>query len=269
MSPAETAAVDVVDLDELGRRFRAEHDTYAVAAPFPHVVLDDLLRPEAFAAAVAEFPSDDGSHWTKYLHVNERKYGNTRPVTWGPALRSVADALTSPAFVELLGELTGIEGLVPDPSFDGAGLHRSVTGGFLNVHADFTSHHTHRNWRRRVNLLLYLNESWQPEYGGDLELWDRSMTRAERRVAPLGNRAVIFDTTRTAFHGHPVPLAAPPGVARQSMALYYFTVEDEAEAFSTDYRARPEDGWRHVLIFGDKLALRGYDIGEAPAGSVG
>ena len=44
-----------------------------------------------------------------------------------------------------------------DDSLEGAGLHQSGRGGFLNVHADFTVHPKQRTWRRRVNLLIYFN----------------------------------------------------------------------------------------------------------------
>ena len=46
---------------------------------------------------------------------------------------------------------------------------------FSDVHADFTVHPHHRTWQRRANLLLYLNEDWKPEYGGDLGI-QRSTT---------------------------------------------------------------------------------------------
>jgi hypothetical protein len=68
----------------------------------------------------------------------------------------VADELNSPEFVEWLSELTGIPGLIADTDLEGGGLHQSGRGGFLNIHADFTMHHYHKHWRRRVNLILYL-----------------------------------------------------------------------------------------------------------------
>ena len=63
---------------------------------------------------------------------------------------------------------------------DGGGLHQTMRGGHLNIHADFSTHHAHENWARRVNILLYLNEEWREEWGGELELWDQDMT-AKRR----------------------------------------------------------------------------------------
>jgi hypothetical protein len=43
------------------------------------------------------------------------------------------------------------------------------------------------------------------------------------------------------------------------MALYYFTFEDKPLVRSTEYRARPGEGSRSLLICLDKQALRVYD----------
>ena len=249
-----------MDVDRLASELPHLRDEYRDAHPFPHIVLDDLLDPDTFRTAVSEFPTVDGDHWTSYLHVNERKHGNTHLDTWGPTLQSVADALMSPPFLAFLEELTGIPGLLPDPTFDGGGLHRTTAGGFLNIHTDFTAHHTNPTWHRRVNLLLYLNAEWDEAWGGHLELWEPDMRACAERVLPKGNRAVIFSTTERALHGHPTPLAAPEGIARQSMALYYFTEGARPVIKATDYRARPEDGAKRVLIWLDKKSLRGYDV---------
>jgi hypothetical protein len=40
---------------------------------------------------------------------------------------------------------------------------------------------------------------------------------------------VIFRTTNYSFHGHPYPLQTPPGVYRQSVAMYYFTSDVSPE----------------------------------------
>lgn len=234
--------------------------TYAAAHPYPHIVLDNVLTPTALQSAYDEFANVDLSQWTNYLHVNERKYSNTNVATWGTTLAEVSEAFTSPRFVAFLAELTGFDGLQPDPSLDGGGLHRSLRGGFLNIHADFTAHHTHKNWQRRVNLLLYLNPVWDTAWGGELELWDRNVASCQARVAPVGNRVLLFTTDEHSFHGHPESLQCPDDVARQSMALYYFTEESNPVIKSTNYRARPDDGLKRVAIYLDKQALHAYDI---------
>ena len=235
-------------------------ERYAANQPYPHVVLDDFLAPEIYAAALREFPGTDRAEWTNYFHVNEHKRANVDPATWAPTLRMIAEVLTGDEFLAWVSALSGFDDLVADWSMDGGGLHQCLTGGFLNVHADFTAHHRVHTWRRRVNLLLYLNEEWRPEWNGELELWSADMARCDATVMPLGNRVLLFTTEVDAFHGHPTPLECPDGVARQSMALYFFSEEDHPIRNSTDYRARPGDGWRSAMIYLDKVALRGYDV---------
>lgn len=249
----------------LGSKFRdydsiADSKSYSTAAPFPHIVLDDIIKYEAIFKAMRDFPEVDGPHWTNYLHVNERKFGNTHYNTWPSSLQLLADGLMSEEFTAYLEHLTGIKGLLPDPLFDGGGLHRTERGGHLNVHADYSKHHTHTDWRRRVNVILYLNDNWDEAWGGHLELWSTDMKTRVKSIAPRANRMIIFNTTSTAFHGHPEALKCPPEIARKSLALYYFTAGDSSKPKSTHYRARPGDGAKRVAIYLDVRALRIYDI---------
>ena len=250
----------LVDLGSLEGRVATLAAEYAAAQPFPHVVLDDVLFPDAFRAAAKEFPALRDPFWKGYLHVNETKYGNTQPDTWGSTLTAVAQDLTSPDFVAFLEELTGIRGLLPDWSMDGGGLHETLRGGHLNVHADFTTHHVKENWSRRVNILLYLNEEWLEQWGGQLELWDKEMTAPQAKVQPAGNRMLVFTTSDDSFHGHPEALTCPEDVARRSMALYYFTEEASPVRKATNYRARPEEaGLKRAAIAVDRSAVDLYD----------
>jgi hypothetical protein len=248
-----------VDLVRLERSLAGRRDEYASAQPFPHVVLDDFLEPGRLAQAAAEFGDVDSPDWIGYVHFNEKKFCNPNIDTWGPTLRSVAQTLNSPEFVQMISELTGIDGLIADEGMEGGGLHQSLRGGYLNVHADYTVHPLHATWRRRVNLLLYFNDEWPAAYGGALELWSTDMSRRVVTIEPVGNRAVIFDTESDSFHGHPDPMQCPPGESRKSLALYYFTVESDPMVRSTEYRARPGEGLRGILIYIDKQALRLYD----------
>ncbi len=241
-------------------RLEAVAREYPHAEPYPHAVLDDFLDPAVARQVMREFPPIDPSAWINYTHVNERKYGWRDRRSFPTTIGQVVDELNSSHFIARLERLTGIAGLLADPSLEGGGLHQSARGGHLNIHADFTGHPHQPTWRRRVNLLIYMNEGWQDEYGGHLELWSRDMKRCVRRILPIFNRAVIFNTDGDAFHGHPEPMACPAHVTRKSLALYYFTAETRPFLVrSTEYRARPGDGLGRVAIYLDKMALRGYD----------
>jgi Rps23 Pro-64 3,4-dihydroxylase Tpa1-like proline 4-hydroxylase len=140
-----------------------------------------------------------------------------------------------------LQELTGIEGLIPDPYFIGGGLHQIMPGGFLEVHADF-NRHTKLKLDRRLNVLLYLNHDWKEEYGGHFELWNKDMSAMVHKILPLFNRMAMFSTTSTSFHGNPTPVACPPGGSRKSIAVYYYTngrpEEERNEGHDTLFQAR-------------------------------
>ncbi|MCE9621641.1 MAG: 2OG-Fe(II) oxygenase [Actinomycetia bacterium] len=251
---------EILNLRTLEDRLPALREQYQSAQPYAHIAIDDVLTAPALAGAYSDFAKLDPTDWTNYLHVNERKFANKKPETWGTTLREIQAALSTPRFLSFLSQLTGFEALLPDPTLDGGGLHRTLRGAHLNIHADFTAHHTNRHWRRRVNLLLYLNPEWHDDWGGDLQIWDRDVSACQAKVAPLGNRIFLFSTDEHSFHGHPEPLNCPEGVARQSMALYYFTEEAHPLVKPTDYRARPGDGVKRLWIYLDKKALALYDV---------
>jgi Rps23 Pro-64 3,4-dihydroxylase Tpa1-like proline 4-hydroxylase len=250
-----------IDFERLERLATQERDAFAAAAPFPHVVVDEFLPVESARAIHAEFERSEAG-WKHYKHYNERKYALTDAGQMLPATRALFEALQSERFVRIVERLTGIEGLRSDPELDGAGMHRSTRGGFLNLHVDFLSHAKHPHWSRQVNLLLYLNPGWQEAWGGELELWDAELTRCVRKVAPLFNRCVVFHTCAGSYHGHPTPLACPEGVSRKSIALYYFRDEGVALPLSsTNYRGRPGDSQvEKVLIRADRALLHLYSL---------
>ena len=51
------------------------------------------------------------------------------------------------------------------------------------------------------------------------------------------NRAVIFNITDDAYHGHPEPLNCPEDQARYSLALYYFTEDRPDEEKNEEHSA--------------------------------
>jgi len=207
---------------------RVHTEAYKSADPFPHVVLDDLFEPGLLRAVLEEFDSMDRTPWHYTERETERKYSTEDFQHFGPTTRALINQLNAAPFLAFLEEMTGILGLIADPHLRGGGLHEIRQGGALGVHADF-NFYPRLNLYRRLNLLVYLNENWSEEWGGDLELWDRAGKACVRRISPVFNRAVIFDTSNFSYHGHPRPLQCPPDRSRKSLALYYYTVEAPAD----------------------------------------
>ncbi|MCZ8173460.1 MAG: 2OG-Fe(II) oxygenase, partial [Brevundimonas sp.] len=130
----------------------------------------------------------------------------------------------SAMFLQAMGERLGIDKLVPDPYFTGGGLNVTTKSGLLDVHVD-GNYHDATGLNRRVNALLYLNHDWKPEWGGEFGIYDNAGENCVKKVAPLFNRLVIFDSHDRSYHGLPDPLNFPDGEYRRSVILYYYTKE--------------------------------------------
>lgn len=245
--------------EAIAERLAAASVHMANAAPFAHVVIDDFL-PEDYALACASaFPRPDAGEWIHYSHYNSAKWGLTDIDKIPGPLDELIHGLNSARFLSSLSALSGIDDLLADPDLSGGGLHMTGRGGFLNVHTDFSSHPTQRSWRRRLNLLLYLNHDWDDEWGGHLELWDEDVSECTARIAPSFNRCVIFATDDRSYHGVPERLTAPTDRFRCSVALYYFTEQAEpVESRATNYRPRPSDGKKAWIIRADNWILSRY-----------
>src|SRR6185437_640815 len=103
VKPESETPLRVLDMDHLEQNAGRLHDEYQSAAPYPHIVIDDFLTAAALKGAMAEFPSLDPRTWNNYLHVNERKFSNADPSTWGPTLQRILEELNSPRFVRFIG----------------------------------------------------------------------------------------------------------------------------------------------------------------------
>jgi Rps23 Pro-64 3,4-dihydroxylase Tpa1-like proline 4-hydroxylase len=213
---------------------------YKSAEPFPHIVIDDFIAPNVLRDIAKTYPTTEGK--THFDRAQERLKYQFHPDESGNALtRNLLAELNGSAFMGFLAALTGIEGLISDPYYSGGGLHETRTGGHLSIHADFNIHEVMKV-RRRINLLVYLNEDWPANFGGNLELWDKAMRRAAVNVAPIIGRAVIFNTDLDSFHGQPEPLTCPPERSRKSIATYYYSAFESSSSTpnrNTNFRPRP------------------------------
>ena len=109
---------------------------------------------------------------------------------------------------------------------------------------------------RRINLLVYLNKNWQPEYGGDLELWNKEMTEMVTKVAPNFNRAVIFYTDDNSPHGYKA-INIPEGESRKSFYTYFYTKpEDGLHYRDSKFISRPDDSAGRKMATGFKEFLK-------------
>lgn len=216
---------------------------YANGLPFPHIVIDNFIEDQnCLEKVLEEFRTY--AHWG-YDNFSLEHQVNKFFSPWcadnvADMPKTVVEILkffNSAYFLHWLERLTGIQNLIADDTFAGGGMHRIDTNGKLSVHADYSLHPHIPNLYRRLNLLLYLNKDWNPEWGGSLQLYDYKTKIMVHDIQPIFNRAVIFSTTTDALHGHPHALACPADRQRLSLALYYFTVEPPPSGVGTNISA--------------------------------
>ena len=241
---------NLAKLQELGQSLSK---TYQEAAPYPNIFIDNFMDTEPLDRVISEFPDPNQKIWKEYENFFEGKLEMQGEAKVGEFTSSLLYQFNSAPFLQFLESLTGIKGLIPDPYFLGGGLHQMKPGGKLGMHADFSKHQT-LGLERRINAILYLNKDWQPEYNGNLELWDSEMKNKVTEIAPLFNRLAIFNVTDFNIHGVPEILNCPEPMTRKSIALYYFTTtrpegELKEGKKSTEFYARPSDVVPEGTIF--------------------
>jgi len=221
--------------------------------PFPHIIVDDFLDHDFAREVVESWPSysEAAKIGREFRSINERnKVQVTDSAQFPPALRRLNDALASPAFTQAMTSIFGIPELLPDAELVGGGLHQTGPRGRLDVHVDF-NYLEARRLHRRLNILIYFNEGWLTDWGGQLELWNRDVSKCVRSVDPIFNRCVIFETSEISYHGV-TSVTCPEGMVRRSFAGYYYTTAAPAswtgQSHSTVFKARPDESVKSGLM---------------------
>jgi len=214
------------------------------ARPFPFFAIDGFLEPAFAREVAASYPSfqDAERMGLRFATVNERnKVQITDSRVFPPAVARLNEALSSPEWLALLGRVMGIDALLADPELHGGGMHETGPRGHLDVHIDFNLIESSK-LHRRLNILVFLNEGWPAEWGGELELWDQDVRERQHAFLPEFNRCVVFETSERSFHGV-TAVRCPPDKTRKSFAAYYYTREPPAgwdgRSHCTIFRARP------------------------------
>ena len=204
------------------------HNMKCDSNPFDHWVIDNFLDSVDAEKLSKEFINYDSSQDVVHYQgwIAEKKTCNV----WNrfpPLTYKTFSNLLSLDFVTHLSAITGITPLYPDIGLHGGGWHMHKAGGNLALHLDY-SIHPKTQLQRKLNLIVYLEEEYKPEWGGGLEFWshDEENNRPLEKVKviePVFNRAVLFDTTQNSWHGFPQPITCPEGKMRKSFAVYYMT----------------------------------------------
>jgi len=157
-------------------------------------VIDDFLNHEDYLALSASIqtlyskgafePAKIGQNQNKTLNTDirndhifwlDKQDGNPAVNAYFTELDNLCSALNQSLFLGLIDYEAHFAVYQPN--------------NFYKKHVDqFTAA---RN--RRISCVYYLNDSWQPEFGGELKLYDQH-DQLLTTITPLGNRFVCFNS---------------------------------------------------------------------------
>lgn len=193
------------------------------AIPFDHCVVDGFFDREVALELSKEFPCYSSSDWHHYSNAIEEKKTLNNWNIFPNKTYMAFNEFFSANMLDTLSKSTGVE-LLPDFGLHGGGWHIHKSGGNLNPHLDYSIHPKLKK-QRKLNIIVYLSEELLPEHGGHLGLWHQKSEnrhgKLELEIAPVFNRAVIFDTTQNSWHGMSRSLTQPENIYRKSLAVYY------------------------------------------------
>ena len=210
--------------------------------PYGHCTTKKFLPEEVIKSISSSFKFPDQINSTSDVLFQKTKKALNEYNLFPPEIKKIIDYLNSKNFISILEDKFKINNLMADPSLFGGGMHESRNGGYLKIHSDFI-YIRKKKLKRMLNLLLYLNDNWDEEWGGAIELWDQKMESNFVKVFPKINNAVIFRTDTESNHGFPDPITCPKTIGRKSLALYYYIYDNSlfkrTKYFYARWKRRP------------------------------
>lgn len=230
---------------------RLSRDNDAFAAEFASqrsgvsgfCAIDDLLPADIAERIAAAFP--DASQMRLMNSFREKKHTSKDLGHFDPLISDITFAFQDPRVIEVVAGLTGISDAVGDPHLYAGGLSSMSRGHFLNPHIDNSHDGDGRNYRV-LNLLYYVTPGWHPENGGNLEIWDASVTTPVE-IPSLFNRLVLMATNDHSWHSVNEVRA---DVVRRCVSNYYFSPNSPngyETSHVTYFMARPEQKIRRIV----------------------
>lgn len=209
------------------KNLKNSFESFQGSFPFNHCVVDNFFDEKMAKKLSEDFPSFNDPIWHEYDNPIEIKRVSNLWNNFPPTTYKVFNDLNSPLFLDFLSSVSGISPLYADNGLNGGGWHILKNGGKLNPHLDY-SMHPKIPYQRKINLIVYLNQNWKEEWGGELGLWSstengKKPKQIETTVVPAFNRAIFFDTTMNSWHGLYNVVKSPEKEYRKSIAIYYLT----------------------------------------------
>jgi len=152
-----------------------------VAEPYPHLIIDTLIRPEALAGVVQSFPG-----------IPKRGSFPLDAVSCTGPFATLMEEMQSAELRRLIGERLAMD-LSDKPPMVTLRGHTGAKDG--EIHTDSKD--------KLVTLLLYLNPGWR-DPGGRLRILynERDLSPYAAEISPEAGRCLVFKVTPNCWHGH-------------------------------------------------------------------
>jgi len=187
-----SSAWKVLDADALRR-------ATLVSEPFPYLIIDNIIRPEALSEVVGSFPA-----------IKKRGSFPLHAVACAGGFATLMQEIQSDDLRDLIGERLGMDLRDKPPMVTVRGRTSEKDG---EIHTDSTS--------KLVTVLLYLNPGWASPVGRLRLLYNnRDLTPYAAEISPEAGRCLIFKVTPNCWHGH-----EPFDGERRTIQLNYVSSE--------------------------------------------
>jgi Rps23 Pro-64 3,4-dihydroxylase Tpa1-like proline 4-hydroxylase len=184
-------------------------------------LVDDFLPSDIYKATIDEIKKITlWSEFNNYGSGSKRK--ECRNFQESPLVETISNCFNSSKMINWLENITGSEGLIPDPHLLGGGLCSTESGNKLDLHTDFNWNNRLR-LNRNINLILYFTEEWNDEWNGSLEFWDDENKNCLEKLSPTPNRLIFWRYTTTLIHGFSEVLKSPGDIERNNLVHFYYT----------------------------------------------
>lgn len=237
---------------------------YLLAKPFPYLVIDHFCEQAKIESLYNQIPELSNKSRDYVFAKNKFEKSNYREL--GAEFDELYRDLSSERMNNFLSFISNEEVFV-DPDNHGGGLHQGKKNSFLDMHLDFNYHPLKKGWYRNMNLLLYLNKDWRPEYKGHLKLVDLR-TGEEKELEVPFNRMIIQQTRAYTLHGYE-QTNFPEGKYRTSVATYAYTFHKHLveKPRTTDWVVNDAGALKKMIasVYGPAVKFKNFFFGSGTA----
>lgn len=254
----------MINLDYLEANKERLREEYLLAKPFPYLIIDNFCDEQMLNALYNKIPELENKS-RDYMFANN-KFEKSNYKELGSEFQELYTELASDRMNKFLSFIAN-EDVFVDPKNHGGGLHQGKKNSFLDMHLDFNYHPLNKGWYRNMNLLLYLNKDWKPEYKGHLKLVDLR-TGEEKELEVPFNRLIIQQCRAYTLHGYEMT-SFPEGKYRTSIATYAYTIHKHLieKPRTTDWKVSDDQPIKKAIasIYGPAVKIKNMFFGSGTA----